>query len=69
MNLKIKEKKTYMVEWISRLDALSPLKTLTRGYVMATNEQGKIIKSVKEVNSEDKVSLRFTDGEKKAQIL
>ena len=69
MNLKIKEKKTYMVEWISRLDALSPLKTLTRGYVMATNEQGKIIKSVKEVNSEDKVILRFTDGEKKAQIL
>lgn len=69
MNLKIKEKKTYMVEWISRLDALSPLKTLTRGYVMATNEQGKIIKSVKEVNREDKVSLRFTDGEKKAQIL
>ena len=69
MNLKIKEKKTYMVEWISRLDALSPLKTLTRGYVMATNEQGKIIKSVKEVNSEDKVNLRFTDGEKKAQIL
>lgn len=69
MNLKVKEKKTYMVEWISRLDALSPLKTLTRGYVMATNEQGKIIKSVKEVNSEDKVSLRFTDGEKKAQIL
>ena len=69
MNLKIKEKKTYMVEWISRLDALSPLKTLTRGYVMATDEQGKIIKSVKEVNSEDKVSLRFTDGEKKAQIL
>lgn len=69
MNLKIKEKKTYMVEWISRLDALSPLKTLTRGYVMATNEQGKIIKSVREVNSEDKVSLRFTDGEKKAQIL
>lgn len=69
MNLKIKEKKTYMVEWISKLDALSPLKTLTRGYVMATNEQGKIIKSVKEVNSEDKVILRFTDGEKKAQIL
>ena len=69
INLKIKEKKTYMVEWISRLDALSPLKTLTRGYVMATDEQGKIIKSVKEVNSEDKVSLRFTDGEKKAQIL
>ena len=69
MNLKIKEKKTYMVEWISRLDALSPLKTLTRGYVMATNEQGKIIKSVKEVTSEDKVILRFTDGEKKAQIL
>ncbi len=32
MELKIKEKKTYMVEWVAKLDALSPLKTLTRGW-------------------------------------
>ena len=68
MKLKIKEKKTYMVEWISKLDALSPLKTLTRGYSITTKE-GKVVKSANEVNSGDKVNLRFTDGERKAQIL
>ena len=68
MELKIKEKKTYMVEWVSKLDALSPLKTLTRGYSI-TSKEDKIVKSVNELNSGDKVNLRFTDGKKEAQIL
>ena len=68
MELKMKEKKTYMIEWVSKLDALSPLKTLTRGYSI-TSKNDKIIKSVNELNGGDKVSLRFTDGKKEAQIL
>ena len=68
MELKIKEKKTYMVEWVSKLDALSPLKTLTRGYSI-TSKEDKIVKSVNELNSGDKVNLRFTDGRREAQIL
>ena len=68
MELKIKEKKTYMVEWVSKLDALSPLKTLTRGYSI-TSKEDKIVKSVNELNSGDKVNLRFTDGKREAQIL
>ncbi len=68
MELKIKEKRTYMIEWISKLDVLSPLKTLTRGYSI-TSKEDKIVKSIKELKSGDKVSLRFTDGKKEAQIL
>ena len=68
MELKIKEKKTYMVGWVSKLDALSPLKTLTRGYSI-TSKEDKIVKSVNELNSGDKVNLRFTDGKREAQIL
>ena len=62
---KAKEK---FVEKTARLDALSPLKTLTRGYSIA-EKQGKIIKSKNDLNKDDEISLRFFDGEKHAKII
>lgn len=53
---------------ISRLDALSPLKTLARGYSIAT-KNGKIIKTIKEVNKGDKIKVRLSDGELNAEIV
>lgn len=68
IKIKQKEGKTRYLELISKLDALSPLKTLTRGYVLA-EKNGKIIKSANEVNIGDKIDIRFKDGKKKAEIL
>lgn len=65
---KIKDARTLSVETISKLDALSPLKTLTRGYCIAECND-KIVKSVKDINTNDKIKLKFTDGEKTAEIL
>lgn len=65
---KQKENKTKYIELISKLDTLSPLKTLTRGYSIA-EKNGKIIKSIKEINNGDKIDIRFIDGKKQAQIL
>lgn len=53
---------------IAKLDTLSPLKTLTRGYCLA-EANGKIIKSVKSLKEKDEVNLIFSDGSKKAQII
>ncbi len=61
-----KEKNKY-VELVSKLDALSPLKTLSRGYSI-TEKEGKIVKSKDELQKGDKVELRFTDGKKQAVI-
>ena len=68
IKIKQKEGKTRYLELISKLDALSPLKTLTRGYVLA-EKNGKIIKSANEVNIGDKIDIRFKDGKKEAEIL
>ncbi len=65
---KQKEEKTKYVELVSKLDALSPLKTLTRGYSLVEKD-GEIIKSVDDVKSEDKIDIRFVDGVKEAKIL
>ena len=64
----LKEKKAYMIEWISKLDALSPLKTLSRGYSIVQKDN-KMVKTVKELKQGDSIKLRLTDGEKEAKIL
>ena len=65
---KINKSKTEAMKWMSKLDALSPLKTLTRGYCLAQTD-GKIIKSVNDVKENDIVDLTFSDGQKQAKIL
>lgn len=62
-----KDSQTSYVELVTKLDTLSPLKTLTRGYSL-TEKDGKIIKSVTELKDDDEVKLRFVDGEKSAVI-
>ena len=63
-----KDRKTQFIKLISKLDTLSPLKTLQRGYSL-TEKEGKIIKSVKDLKKDEEVKLRFFDGEKQAKIL
>ncbi len=65
---KVKDLKTKSVELISKLDTLSPLKTLTRGYSIA-QKQGKTIKSVKEIKKDDTLDIRLIDGEVKTKVL
>ena len=67
IKMKLKESQKKQIELISKLDTLSPLKTLTRGYCLA-EENGKIIKSVKNLKTNDIINLKFYDGERQAKI-
>ncbi len=62
-----KEKSRY-IEMIAKLDTLSPLKTLYRGYSI-TEKEGKIVKSKNDVKKDDLVDIRFADGKKQAIIM
>ena len=53
---------------VARLDTLSPLKTLTRGYSII-EKQGKIIKSKKDLKKDEEINIKFYDGEKQAKII
>ena len=63
-----KDKKNYMMKNIAKLDALSPLKTLTRGYSLIELD-GKIVKSVNELKKDDEINIRLVDGNSKAKVL
>ncbi len=62
-----KDSQSAYIKIVSKLDTLSPLKTLTRGYSL-TEKDNKIVKSAKELEKDDKVKLKFSDGEKDAII-
>lgn len=62
-----KDSQSSYIKLVSKLDTLSPLKTLTRGYSL-TEKDNKIVKSAKELEKDDKVKLKFSDGEKDAII-
>ena len=65
---KYKDRKNELLTLIAKLDSLSPLKTLTRGYCIVQSE-GKAIKSVKDIKMDEEIELRFVDGKKKAKVL
>ena len=48
-------------EQTAKLDALSPLQTLSRGYAIPTKEDGAVIRSAKDVKSGDEFTLRLRD--------
>ena len=50
------------VAQISKLDAMSPLKVLTRGYAMVAKEDGQIVRSVSDVKPKDPIAVRVSDG-------
>ena len=58
----INQKKQRYIANISKLDAMSPLKVLTRGYAMAQTEEGSVIKSVRQVNKGDSIRVAISDG-------
>lgn len=51
-----------------KLDALSPLKVLSRGYSIATDEQGIAVRKVSDVAQGDHITIRVTDGSVRAQV-
>ena len=65
---KLKSEKIKEMELISKLDALSPLKTLTRGYSIVQKDNG-IVKSSKDLKKGDEINIRFSDGNTNAKIL
>ena len=44
------------------LDAMSPLRVLSRGYAIASGDSGRCVRSVRELEAGERLSLRFTDG-------
>lgn len=68
LKYKLEKYRTRCIKSISKIDALSPLKTLSRGYSVAESANGKVIKSVEDVVSGQDIKVIVTDGNIEATV-
>ncbi|WP_424766159.1 exodeoxyribonuclease VII large subunit [Paenibacillus sp. sgz302251] len=69
MNSTIKEKKLRLNSAIRQLDALSPLKVMSRGYSLVYDEHElHLIKSIADVRPGDVVKVKVADGQLDCQV-
>ncbi len=67
-NQQLSQKQRRYIEMTAKLDAMSPLKVLTRGYAMTQKEDGSLLRSVKDVKLQDSVTISLADGVLSAQV-
>ena len=65
---KIENVKMQFSKEVTKLDALSPLKTLSRGFCIAESD-GKIVTKAENLQSNQEIDLKFQDGKAKAKII
>ena len=61
-NMQLSKKQQRFIAMTAKLDAMSPLKVLTRGYAMAQKDGGEIVRSVSQINPGDAVRVSLADG-------
>lgn len=67
--LKIEKYRSKSIQSITKIDTLSPLKTLTRGYSVTQNAvTKKLVKSVKDVSKNDELDITVCDGKIKVVV-
>lgn len=68
-NRNITQKNQRYIAAVSKLDAMSPLKVLTRGYSMAQTDTGTVIRSVSQVELGERIRISFSDGSISATVM
>ena len=68
-NQNISRKSARYVALTAKLDAMSPLKVLTRGYAMAQTEDGDVLRSVEQVDLGQRITVSLNDGTISATVM
>lgn len=62
LRYKIEKYRTRCIKGITKIDTLSPLKTITRGYSVTENMDGKVIRKTSDVKPSDEIKITLSDG-------
>lgn len=64
----IDRKKQAFIGLTAKLDAMSPMKVLTRGYAMTQTDSGDVVRSVRQTKVGDTVRISLSDGQVHATV-
>lgn len=63
-----REQRNRVSTLMAKLDALSPLKVLQRGYSLAQNNEGTVIHRVEQIHKNDPILLHLSNGDAKCRV-
>ena len=64
----VESRNRQFVALTSKLDAMSPMKVLTRGYAMTLTRDGEVLKSVSQIQKGDIIHITLSDGKLTAAV-
>ena len=68
-NQNLSRKHQKFIALTAKLDAMSPLKVLSRGYAMTQQENGELLRSVQQIQPGEQIRVSLSDGQLTAQVL
>ena len=68
-NQNITRKNNQYIAAVSKLDAMSPLKVLSRGYAMTQNQSGEVVRSIHQVETGEQITVSLSDGTLSATVI
>ena len=68
MNNYLKDQRNRLNRAMQQLDDISPLKTISRGYVYTTDQKGNTVTSVDQLKIDEKLKLHFKDGQVQVNV-
>ena len=68
-NQNITRKNNQYIAAVSKLDAMSPLKVLSRGYAMTLNQSGEVVRSIHQVEAGEQITVSLSDGTLSATVI
>lgn len=64
-----KDKQINLYNLMSKLDLVSPIHVMKRGYSISMDSNNKVIKSIKDIKKKDAISISVSDGVIKANVI
>ncbi len=68
INLKLKENRHRLALYIAKMEGLSPLSKLSKGYALIVGEDNRPVQSIQKVSKNDVLTLSLLDGDIKARV-
>lgn len=68
MKSNLREKRFLLQMYIEKLEGLSPLKKLNQGYSFVSDEKGRAVTSIQDVQTGDELTIHVTDGEMTVRV-
>lgn len=65
----ITRKNQHYIAAVSKLDAMSPLKVLGRGYAMLQNSSGEVVRSVTQTETGERLTVSLSDGKLSVTVM